>query len=190
VINRIRDIRLQQGLTLADVAARCQPPTTAQTIGRLETGMRTLSLAWLNRIAAALAVDPEQLLRSDSAQPARIVASLGPGGAEALRAPREAVLPTDLSAELPWLVLCVETSCGEYRTGDLVWMRQHAPEDAAAHLHRDVLAPRPGGHFGFGRMIAASGNTLTLLPPVAGQPAITVEEPSWMAVAEMLVRKL
>jgi transcriptional regulator with XRE-family HTH domain len=37
MINRIRDIRREKGLTLADVAARCTPPTTAQTIGRLET---------------------------------------------------------------------------------------------------------------------------------------------------------
>ena len=35
MINRIRDIRKQKHLTLADVAARCTPPTTAQTIGRL-----------------------------------------------------------------------------------------------------------------------------------------------------------
>ena len=53
MINRIRDIRRDLNLTLADVAARCAPPTTAQTIGRLETGMRQLSLAWMNRIAAA-----------------------------------------------------------------------------------------------------------------------------------------
>jgi len=42
MINRIRDIRREKGLTLADVAARCHPQTTAQTIGRLETGMRQL----------------------------------------------------------------------------------------------------------------------------------------------------
>ena len=65
MINRIRDIRREKGLTLADVAARCAPPTTAQTIGRLETGMRNLSLTWMNRIAAALEVEPELLVRSD-----------------------------------------------------------------------------------------------------------------------------
>ena len=70
MINRVRDIRKQKGMTLADVAERCTPPTTAQTIGRLETGMRNLSLVWMNRIAAALGVEPELLLRGeDSAQP-------------------------------------------------------------------------------------------------------------------------
>ena len=42
--SRIRDVRKAKGLTLADVAARCKPATTAQTIGRLETGTRVLSL--------------------------------------------------------------------------------------------------------------------------------------------------
>ena len=61
MINRIRDIRREKNLTLAEVAARCSPPTTAQTIGRLETGMRNLSLVWMNRIGAALEVDnPER----------------------------------------------------------------------------------------------------------------------------------
>ena len=65
--NRIRDIRKAKGLTLADLAAACDPPTTAQTIGRLETGMRQLSLTWMNRIAAALGVEPASLMRAETA---------------------------------------------------------------------------------------------------------------------------
>ena len=57
MITRIRDVRKAKGLTLEEVAARCDPPTTAQTIGRLETGTRTVSVSWLNRIADALGVD-------------------------------------------------------------------------------------------------------------------------------------
>ena len=51
MINSIRAVRRAKGLTLEEVAQRCDPPTTAQTIGRLETGTRTLSLGWMNRIA-------------------------------------------------------------------------------------------------------------------------------------------
>ena len=40
MITAIRDLRRAKGLTLAQVAARCEPATTAQTIGRLETGTR------------------------------------------------------------------------------------------------------------------------------------------------------
>ena len=63
MINRIRDIRKEKGMTLADVAAACEPPTTAQTIGRLETGMRNLSLGWMNRIAKALGVEAAELVQ-------------------------------------------------------------------------------------------------------------------------------
>ena len=88
MINRIRDIRRQKRLTLADVAARCQPPTTAQTIGRLETGTRNLSLVWMNRIAAALEVEPELLVRGEVAEQPRLIARLLDSGADALTTPR------------------------------------------------------------------------------------------------------
>jgi len=50
MITRIRAVRKAKGLTLEQVGALCDPPTTAQTIGRLETGTRTVSVKWLNRI--------------------------------------------------------------------------------------------------------------------------------------------
>ena len=56
MITRIREVRRARKMTLQDVADRCTPPTTPQTIGRLETGTRTVSVGWLNRIAAALGV--------------------------------------------------------------------------------------------------------------------------------------
>ena len=64
MINRIRSIRKDRGMTLAELAEACSPRTTAQTIGRLETGMRNLSLQWMERIAIALEVDPETLVLS------------------------------------------------------------------------------------------------------------------------------
>ena len=58
------------------MAEACDPPTTAQTIGRLETGMRNLSLKWMDRIGAALGVDPEVLVRSDDNEQAQVIAYL------------------------------------------------------------------------------------------------------------------
>jgi len=191
MINRIRDIRKEKGLTLADVAARCRPATTAQTIGRLETGMRSLSLAWMNRIAAALEVDPELLVRGQEAAPARFVARLTETGAEALSAPRDAILPTALVGDGPLIAVAVETGVGEYRPGDQLWLRQLAEETQWSRLvNRDVLAPRPGGRFGFGRLIDRDGRRIALLPPGLGQRQIVIENPAWVAVAEMLVRRL
>lgn len=190
MINRIRDIRKQKGLTLADVAARCTPPTTAQTIGRLETGMRNLSLVWMNRIAAALEVEPEVLVRGEEAEVPRFVARLTESGAEPLAAPRDAILPTLLGGEAGLMALEIETSAGEYRAGDQVWLRETDPEDYGRLLNLDVLAPRPGGRFTFGRMIDRDGARIALLPPGAGQRQVVIEKPAWLAVAEMLVRRL
>ena len=190
MINRIRDIRKQKGLTLAEVAAACTPPTTAQTIGRLETGMRNLSLVWMNRIAAALGVDPELLVKGDGAAQPQVVARLTEAGAEALTAPRDAILPVELGGDAPLLCLAIDAPQGEYRTGDQLWMRQSPPEDAPKLINRDVLVPRSGGRFAFGRLIDRQGTMVGLLPPGVGQRQIVVDNPAWVAVAEMLVRKL
>src|SRR5690606_23763815 len=190
VINRIRDIRKQKGMTLAEVAAACDPPTTAQTIGRLETGMRNLSLTWMNRIAAALEVDPELLVKGEASEQAQIVARLTEAGAEALTAPRDALLPIELGGDAPLLCVAVEAPQGEYRAGDQIWFRQTAPEDAPRLINRDVLVPRAGGRFAFGRLIDRQGSRVGLLPPGTGQRQIVVDSPAWVAVAEMLVRKL
>ena len=82
-MNRIRDVRLAKGWTLADLAAACEPPTTAQTIGRLETGMRGLSVRWLERIAAALGVQRDTLLvAGPEEQTPMVVARLTAEGAD------------------------------------------------------------------------------------------------------------
>lgn len=190
MINRIRDVRKQKGLTLAEVGAACDPPTTAQTIGRLETGMRNLSLDWMNRIAAALGVEPETLLKGSEAPTPQVVARLSESGAEALATPRDAILPTELDSSAPLLCLVVEMPQGEYRAGDQLWLRQLPPEEAPRIINRDVLVPRSGGRFAFGRLIDRQGTLVGLLPPGAGQRQVVIDNPAWLAVAEMLVRKL
>lgn len=191
MINRIRDIRRERGLTLADVAARCVPPTTAQTIGRLETGTRQLSLGWMNRIAAALGVDPQLLVRGASAGAPKLVARLGEAGAEPLALPRDAILPSQMIGEGPLVALAIEASIGEYRAGDQLWLRQIAdPTQWHLQHNRDVLVPRPGGRFAFGRLVNRDERRLGVLPPVQGLRLMVIENPAWLAVAEMLVRRL
>lgn len=190
MINRIRDIRKGKGWTLADLAQACDPPTTAQTIGRLETGMRNLSTKWMDRIGAALGVAPDTLVRADATDYPQIVATLVANGAEALTKPRDAIPPTELGGDGALVVLAVETAAGPYLAGDQLWLRQLDPADAARAINRDVLVPRKGGRFAFGRLIDRQGNLVGLLPPGAGQKQQVVESPPWIAVAEMLVRKL
>lgn len=190
MINRIRDIRRQKGWTLADVAECCVPPTTAQTIGRLETGMRQLSLTWMNRIAKALEVAPELLVKGEVVETLQFIARFTEDGAEALSEPRDAILPTALGGDGVLVALAVEASAGEYRAGDQVWCRQVGPEDYVRLLNRDVLAPRSGGRFAFGRMIDRHEGRVALLPPGQGTRQVVIDSPPWLAGAEMLVRKL
>ncbi|WP_068075933.1 helix-turn-helix domain-containing protein [Novosphingobium lentum] len=190
MINRIRDIRKQKGMTLSDVAVNCDPPTTAQTIGRLETGMRNLSLVWMNRIGAALGVDPQLLVKADNDGAPRAVARLGAQGAEALARPTDAVLPIELLGDEKLMALLVDVGAGEYRADDQVWLREVGPDDYARALNRDVLAPRPAGRFAFGRMIDQRDGRIALLPPGPGQRQVVIDQPAWLGVAEMLVRRL
>ncbi|MEL7190501.1 MAG: helix-turn-helix transcriptional regulator [Pseudomonadota bacterium] len=193
MINRIRDIRKAKGMTLAELAEACDPPTTAQTIGRLETGMRNLSIKWMDKIGAALGVDPESLVRSETNQAPQIVAELGADGPSALSSPREAVLPSDLASQAegePLMALNVTASMGEYRPGDVIFMRQLPPENANEAINRDCLIPRPGGRFAFGRLIDRRGTLVGVLPPGAGQKQQVVDNPPWIAVAAMMVRPL
>src|SRR5690606_23579414 len=153
--------------------------------------MRSLSLGWMNRIAAALGVDPSLLVKGEAASTPQVVARLTEAGAEALPAPRDAMLPIDLTAPGARLrCLAIDSSQGEYRAGDQLWLREVEPEAATRLLNRDVLVPRAGGRFAFGRLIDRQGTMFAVLPPAAGQRQIVIDQPDWVAVAEMLVRKL
>jgi transcriptional regulator with XRE-family HTH domain len=188
MITRIREIRRARKLTLDDVARRCDPPTTPQTIGRLETGTRTVSIGWLNRIAAALGVDASDLVEGGGGAEIRVAAVLGPGGQAS--APRKTIL---LVAPRPGdglIGMTVAASVGDYRAGDELWLEQLEPGDYGRALNRDVLVPRPAGRFLFGRLIDRDGGKLLLLPPGAGGRQQVVTDPSWVAMAVKLVRSL
>ncbi len=85
MITRIREVRRARKLTLQDVADRCEPPTTPQTIGRLETGTRTVSVGWLNRIAKALGVEAADLVTLPEREDIPLAATLDHEGAHAPR---------------------------------------------------------------------------------------------------------
>ncbi|KQX25936.1 MULTISPECIES: helix-turn-helix domain-containing protein [unclassified Sphingomonas] len=182
----IRDVRHAKGMTLQDVAERCVPPTTAQTIGRLETGTRTVSIGWLNRIAAALGAEAAELVRVPEQATLDILALLGPDGATAPRHPQMAALPRPSHSGL---TMFVEASVGEYRAGDMIWLERLELRSFVQALNRDVLAPRAGGRFAFGRLIDHNGNRLQILPPGQGSRQQIVDAP-WIAVAVQLLRPL
>jgi transcriptional regulator with XRE-family HTH domain len=187
VITRIREVRRARGLTLDDVARRCDPPTTPQTIGRLETGTRTVSVGWLNRIAKALGVEAQDLVEGGESAELKVAAILGSGGATA---PRKAAIVVPPHVEEGQISVLVGSSVGDYRAGDELWCDTLQPSEYARALNRDVLVPRPAGRFLFGRLINRDEEKLQILPLEAGGRQQVVANPLWLAVASKLVRTL
>lgn len=187
MITAIREVRRAKGMTLDDVARACVPPTTAQTIGRLETGTRTVSVGWLNRIADALGVRAADLVRLPDQPNIPVAAVLDPEGAYA---PRRTATVAPPVATPEHIAVTVIASIGDYRAGDEIWCERLAPDQFTRALNRDVLVPRPAGRFLFGRMIGHDGARLHLLPIGPGTRQQVVTDPPWIATAVRLVRSL
>ena len=187
MITRIREVRRARGMTLDDVARACNPPTTPQTIGRLETGTRTVSIGWLNRIAAALGVEAQDLVGGAGSAELKVAAVLGPDGATA---PRRAAIVVPPKVDDGEIAVTVSASVGDYRAGDEIWCETLSPDGFGRALNRDILVPRPAGRFQFGRLIDRDEERLQLLPLGAGGRQQIVANPPWIAVARKLVRSL
>jgi transcriptional regulator with XRE-family HTH domain len=187
MITRIREVRRARKLTLQQVAERCSPPTTPQTIGRLETGARTVSVGWLNRIAAALGVEAGDLVRSADRAEVPVVAAIGADGAEA---PRHETVSAPPRAGPETVAVLFTAGLGDYRCGDEIWCERLEPQAFGRAMNRDVLVPRAGGRFVFGRLINREPDKLHILPLGTGQRQIVAANPAWLAVAVRLIRTL
>lgn len=187
MITRIREVRKAKRMTLEDVAGACTPPTTPQTIGRLETGTRTVSVGWLNRIADALGVTAADLVDHPDRSDLDVLAHLSIDGANAPRRHAQVVPPTPAAGQV---AILVTGAVGDYRTGDELWCDRLDPEDFGRALNRDILIPRPAGRFIFGRLLARDGGKLHLQPPGAGSRQAVITDPAWAALPVRLIRSL
>ncbi|HXV74495.1 MAG TPA: helix-turn-helix transcriptional regulator [Sphingomonadales bacterium] len=183
--SRIREIRKRKGLTLQELAERAG--TTAQTIGRLETGMRTLSLKWVERIAEALATDAAELLALPEEEDIAIAAEWsakagvkkGAFGSIAVR----------LAVKEP-VALKMAGALGEFRRGDLVVFEKKTPGPAAA-LGKLVLAEDAKGRLLLGRLVGgAKAGELFLVPEGGIGRALPAKGLRKAAVAAFLFRPL
>jgi len=100
--NKIRALRLLRGWSQENLAAAVRPKTTQPQIDRLERGKRKLTQEWMERVGAALEVEPGALLPQQGLQdttvpqPQRKVApqnqlgiELLPGGHATFAGPRD-----------------------------------------------------------------------------------------------------
>ncbi|HEY0411569.1 MAG TPA: helix-turn-helix transcriptional regulator [Allosphingosinicella sp.] len=187
MITRIREVRRARRLTLQEVADRCDPPTTPQTIGRLETGTRTVSVGWLNRIASALGVEAGDLVRLPDREDVPVAALLEHDGAHA---PRRMAVVAPPRPEPGAVAVSVRVGIGDYRPGDEIWCLRLAPDAFGRALNRDVLVPRPAGRFLFGRLIGREEGKLHVLALGAGHRQLVLADPPWIAMATNLIRPL
>ena len=185
MITRIREVRKAKRMTLEDVARQCQPPTTPQTVGRLETGMRTVSVGWLNRIAAALGVAPTDLVDHPESEHLEVLALLGNDGASAPRKAQVALPPRPQAGQI---AILITASIGDFRSGDEIWCDRLEATEFGRAINRDILIPRPGGRFQFGRLLARDDGKLHLLPSGLGARQIVVADPAWFALPVRMVR--
>jgi transcriptional regulator with XRE-family HTH domain len=185
--NRMREARKAKGMTMQEVAARCSPPTTASTIGRFETGQRSISVGWISRIAAAIGVDPHHLVDIWSQDVISVAATLKKGCVLAADEGSVVMIPRigpDFS------IVLVETETGAYRSGDEIWCEEVAPSNYIAAVNHDVLVQKASGRFLFGRLLEHKGGDLIILPLEAGKKPRRVVDPTLVAVVKVLTRNL
>jgi len=162
---RLREIRKAKGLTLQQVAERIKPdPTTAQTIGRLETGVRTLTLDWVQRIAEAMEVDPGELLSLPKGGDIVIDGSVAASGA--VTPQQEGVLAARLLAREP-VAIRIGENMGQYRAGDVVICERLPRETWHRIAGADCLVEDSEGRRYFGKSIPGADRDVVVLAPLA-----------------------
>ncbi len=187
--NRIRQMRRRRGLTLKQVADAIRPePTTPQTIGRLEKGVRTVSIDWLSKIAEVLDCHVADLIESPAGGDIPLVGAALPDGHVHLVA--DAGVDLRPAAHNPVAVRLPEAA-GPYRAGDIVICNKTEGPAMSAGLGRDCVVHTTQGETLFGRLILGrSDGTYSLAPLRPGTPVRYDLTLDWAAAAVMLVRSL
>jgi len=184
--SRIREIRRSKGLTLQQVAERAG--TTAQTIGRLETGMRTLSINWVRRIAEALEADPSELLSLPGG--GDIIVSGEIAGDGLARSKDVGTITPRLAASDP-VAYRVKVNMGQYRVGDTILFDRLDSVDLNSLAGRDCLVTLEDERQIFCRYAVSDDNkTATVMPLAGGAKIIEKVQIREIAPAVMLLRKL
>lgn len=134
---RIREMRQARGMTLQQLAEAIRPePTTAQTIGRLETGVRTVSLDWLARIAEALDCHIADLLELPGRAEISVLGTVGAQGIIAESA--DTVLALSPTAVNP-VAVRIGQRTGEFEAGDVLICDCYEGADMDNALSRDAV---------------------------------------------------
>lgn len=166
VHSRIREIRKERGLTLQDVADRAG--TTAQTIGRLETGTRTLSLKWVNRISKALEVEGATLLALPEQGDIEIFGEINSSGQISQKS--RGTVSARLFATEP-TAIGIKENLGPYMAGDILIFEKNG-KGAKSFLGKECLVQHENGTFYFALVMGGTNDKTFSLAPVGQKVGI------------------
>lgn len=184
--SRIREIRKEKGLTLQEVADRAG--TTAQTIGRLETGLRTLSIKWVERIATALGTDPGELLSLPEGGDVEITGAAGADGNITEKA--LGIVALRLSAQRP-VAIKLKDNLSQYQRGDHIICDQIPKDKLDEAYGRDCIVRTKGGELKFTKILRGrKAGTVTLVPIAATGEVIEDCTVEMIAPTVTLIRQL
>ena len=186
MLTRLREIRKAKGLTLQQVAERATPPTTAQTIGRLETGVRTLSVGWIDRIAAALGVAPEELIALPGGGDINI---WGAVGADGEITETDGYFRMQLEVHEP-VAVRIDHNQGSYLAGDTLICSAKIPTEWGDALGRDCVIEDGAGKRYFGKLTRYEDGAADLANYGIGGGIATKIKVVMLAVASYQLRSL
>jgi len=185
---RIREMRRQRGMTLQQLAESIRPePTTPQTIGRLETGIRTVSLDWLTRIAEALDCHVSDLLELPERPE---IPLLGQVGAQGVVSACDAGMVDVAPAALNPVAVRMAVPAGPYIAGDLLICDRFEGADMDNALGRDAVAATAVGHMLLCRIIRGADGAYTLVSLEPGGRIIYDTRLAWAAAVKTLIRTI
>ncbi len=130
------DLRRKRGWTQAELAERCG--TYVMMIGRLERGMRVMTLPWAERLARALEVEPEDIMFAASSPRVPIAGEADAEGRVAPLAPPHSltILPRAMKREGTEAIRLGPDGLFPYLPGGflLFYRRGDTPESIAEKL--------------------------------------------------------
>jgi transcriptional regulator with XRE-family HTH domain len=182
---RIREFRKARDMTLKQLADKIG--TTPQTVQRLETATMTVSMEWLEKIAAAFAVEPADLIGRSSGGQIPFLGSIGAQGY--LHAPKADAMEFfrfDVPADDP-VAARFEITLGSFEAGTvLIGNRLRGVDMHNAH-GLDCIVGLPSGVVLFRWVIRGQGETWTLVPHDRKADVQYDQTVVWIAKAVMAV---
>ncbi|MDX2265330.1 MAG: helix-turn-helix transcriptional regulator [Hyphomicrobiales bacterium] len=174
---RIRELRKARDMTLKELADKIG--TTPQTVQRLETANMTLSIAWLEKIAAALNVEPADLIGRSGGKQIPILGGIGAQG-YMTRASDAETFQFDVPAEDP-VAARFDVSFNGYATGSIIIANKLREADALNAHGVDCIVALPSGKTMFRWVIRGRGETWTLIPPDRKTDVQYDQQIAWLA---------